>query len=152
MSLGPAVLAIKAKSAPFTAWPLRWQNEAFADSVAVDQGGKPIAEDGTPLPYVIGEVIGGKNRTHTFGSPGNRLEIHPGLIRFYLCVPAGTGTDDAYIQADAIGTLFELTEFAGTGGTVRSYEPSTNDGAAGFEDGSYFVLTVSVTFDWLYRT
>lgn len=150
MSLGPAVLAIKAQASAYSGWLLRWQNEAFT-GIALDQTGKPIAADGTSLSFVIGEVIGGKNRTHTFGSPGNRLEIHPGLIRFYLCVPQGQGTGDAYDQAGALGSLFELKEFAGTGGTVRSYEPSVNEGVAGYEDGSYFVLTVGITFDWLYR-
>lgn len=152
MSLGPAITAIKAAAAAFTAWPLRWSNETFAGlGIPTDAQGNPIDASSAKIPFVMGEVIGGKNRLRSFGLVGSRTTIHPGLIRFYLCVPNGQGTDDAYAQAGVLGALFEQQAFAISGSSqVRTYAPSVSENAAGFEDGSFWVLSLSIDLDATY--
>ena len=175
--LAPAVTAIKARmAAGFTDWPVRWPNERFPDPV--DKGGYPVDAEGAPRPFVEAEVIGGENRLTGIGEPGRRLWIHPGLIRAYVAVPSGTGSDAAETAADAIAALFERQEFrppplwflvAGRwdedgfwqddvpwpGGPaerlVRCHDASVFAGVAGYEDGNYFVLMVSVRFDFFYQ-
>jgi hypothetical protein len=152
MSMGPALTAIKAAAAAFTAWPLRWQNETFADKgIPVDADGNPIDASGAKVAFVMGEIIGGKNRLRSFGVVGSRTTLHPGLIRFYMCVPNGQGTDDAYTQADVLGALFEQQAITiSTSSEVRAYAPSVSENTAAFEDGSMFVLMLSIDMDVYY--
>lgn len=141
--LGPAVSAIKDYvAANFTTWPVRWQNENFT---------LPVDGSGNALPYVEIEIIGGRNAIRAFSTPGNRVFVHPGLIRFYLCAPRGTGADGAVATADILAALFERKEFGQSGGrTVKTGDFSTWDDVASHEDGNYFVLLASVPFDFYY--
>lgn len=145
--LAPAITAIKAQmAAQFTAWPVRWPNERFDGPVS--SGGYPVDEQGNALPFVEAEVIGGRNRLRGVGVPGQRLWIHPGLIRAYVAVPSGSGTDEAQAKADLIAAAFERKEF---GSLVRCEDASVFEDVAGFEEGMYYALMVSIVFEFYYQ-
>lgn len=145
--LAPAITAIKAQmAAQFTAWPVRWPNERLA--APVSSGGYPVDAEGNARPFVEAEVIGGQNRIRGVGAPGQRLWIHPGLIRVYIAVPNGTGTDEAQVKADLIAAAFERKEF---GSLVRCHDASIFDGVAGFEEGNYYALMLSIDFEFYYQ-
>lgn len=146
MSLAAAITAIKARMASgFTDWPVCWPNEAFSGDV--DSGGKPVDTDGNPKAFVECEVIGGNARLQGVGTVGQRLTIQPGLIRAYLAVPAGTGTDDLNTKADAIAALFNRAEF---GSTVRCQDASIAGDVFADTDGNYAMTMVSIPFDFYF--
>lgn len=151
MSLGACLDAVKAQVASgFSAWPVRWPNETF-EGIATDADGNPLDASGNKIAFVEGDLIGGKNEMRSFGLVGSRTMIHPATIRFYLCVPSGQGQADAYTQADALGSLFELKGLADTGASItRTHAPSVNAGVAGFADGSFWVLMVDIPAEFTY--
>lgn len=140
----PAEAAIKGYvAANFSAWPIRWQGDPDFRS--------PLNVNGSPAPFIEAEIIGGYNRLVGFSKVGNRVFIHPGLIRFYLCIPNGTGTAVANEIADQLSAFMQRAEFGQSGDQmVRTLDFSTNGGVAGYEDGNYFVLQSSVPFDFYY--
>lgn len=144
--IAPAIAAIMAYvaahyPAPPTGLPILWRGQNWGDS----------NPQGTGSAFIEAEILGGVNSLHSFSSPGNRLFIHPGLIRFYICVPQGTGMTDAYTVADALAAIMERKEFGQAAGqTVRTLDFSANDGVASLEDGNYSVLLGSVPFDYWY--
>jgi hypothetical protein len=93
----------------------------------VDADGNPIDASGPSSPSSWASLDRRQERLHSFGVVGSRTMIHPATIRFYLCVPSGQGTDDAYTQADVLGALFELKGLANTGSSItRTWAPSIN--------------------------
>ncbi len=142
--LGPATAAIRAYvEAKFNALPMRWPNEKW-----------PTGADPTevPAPYIEVEIIGGSNALRAFSQPGSRLFIHPGLVRFYIFAPRGTGMTDAIATADQIGAFMERVEFGQADGqTVRTLDFSTYDNVASTPDGNYAVLMASVGFEFFYN-
>jgi hypothetical protein len=102
--------------------------------------------------FVEIEIIGGTNYIRAFSSPGNRLWIHPGLIRFYIFQPWNTGMDTALTTADALAAFMERAEFGQTpdGQMVRTLDFSTYANVAAVESGNFFVLLSSVPFDFYY--
>jgi hypothetical protein len=142
--LGPAVIAIRAYiEANYSALPIRWPNESW------ENGESPQAEG---RPFIEVEVIGGRNRLEGFGIPGQRVFVHPGIVRFYICTPFSGGMSDALATADTIAGFMERTEFGRTGTeAVRTFDFSTYEGTAALEDGSFVVLQASVPFEWWYQ-
>lgn len=145
--LGPAITAIKAYvAANFTSLPVRWQNEPFADGTY-----ELPASGGVPSTFVEAEIIGGRNAIAAFSAPGNRVFIHPGILRFYVVVPQGTGIDGAIASADLLAAAMERKEFGQSGSqTVRTGDFSTYDDVASYEDGNRFVLLASCPFEFFY--
>lgn len=145
--LAPAITAIKAYvAANYSNWPVRWANEPFP-------GGTyelPTA-DGVPAPFIEAEIIGGRNSIEAFSVPGNRLFIHPLIIRFYFSTPQGTGIEAAIAEADVFAAFMERKEFGQSGGqTVRTADFSTYDDVASYEEGNRFVLLCSVPAEFYY--
>jgi hypothetical protein len=145
--LGPAVTKIRAHfEANFgMALPVRWPNEAW------ENGESPQAEG---RPFIEAEIVGGRNRLEGFGVPGQRVFVHPGIIRFFILAPISSGMDDALATADVIAGFMERTEFGRNGaGTevVRTFDFSTYNGTAAVEDGSFVVLESVVPFEWWYQ-
>jgi len=152
--LGPAKAAIKTfiAAAGATSWPMRWQNDRWADTVTIDDNDNPTDVTGAILPFVELEIIGGKNEMVGFSTPGNRLYRHDGLIRLYLCVPAFSGTDAADAVDDAFSTALERKQITiSASQMVRTHDYSSTDGAAEMTVGNYFVLMSSVSFEFLYE-
>ena len=145
--LGPAITAIKAYvAANYSASPVRWANEPFPG------GSYELPTDnGVPSPFVEVEVIGGRNAIEAFSVPGNRVFIHPAIIRFYIVVPQGTGIDAAIATADVFAAFMERKEFGQSAGqTVRTGDFSTYDDVASYEDGNRFVLLCSIPAEFYY--
>lgn len=142
--LGPAVTAIRAHfEANYSALPVRWPNEDW------ENGENPQAEG---RPFIEVEVIGGRNRLESYGTPGQRVFVHPGIVRFYVCAPISSGMDGALATADTIAGFMERVEFGRTGTeAVRTGDFSTYDNTAAMEDGSFVVLTATCTFEWWYQ-
>lgn len=151
MSFAPVFTKVRAVvTSGFTAWPVKWPNERLT-GYALDEGAKPIGADGRKISFVEYEQIGGRTTQQSFGSSGNRVERSPGLLRFYFLVPEGEGTSEAISKADTMGSLFELQEFRLDDGTMLiTYEPSVSQNVAGVEDGSYWVLMLSIPYDYYY--
>ncbi len=166
--LGPAITAIKAYvvtnlggvlldftplDSPFVSgslggvWPFRWENDTFPNG-SFDP---PVTDTGAPASFIEAEIIGGRNAIESFSAPGNRVFVHPGIIRFYICVPQGTGIDQAILAADTLAATMERAEFGQSGGQlVRTGDFSTYDDVASYEDGNRFVLMASVPFEFFY--
>jgi hypothetical protein len=141
--LGPAIIAIRDYvEANFSALPLRWPNEDWEGVNPQDMG----------QPFVEAEIFGGANVIRAFSRPGNRLWIHPGIIRFYIFAPRNTGMTNAMLTADALAAFMERAEFGQTpnGQTIRTLDFSTYDNVAVDEAGNYAVLMASVPFDFYY--
>ncbi len=140
--LAPALIAIRDYfEAHYSGLPHRWPNEEWPDT----------NPETARLPFLEIEIIGGQNAIRSFSAPGSRLFIHPGLIRFYIFAPNGTGTTDAQATADQIGAFMERAEFGqATGQTVRTLDFSTYSGVASVENGNFQVLLASVPFDFYY--
>lgn len=140
--LAPAVTAIRAYiEANYSALPIRWQNEGWGDANPQDSAS----------PFIEVEVIGGRNAIRSFSSPGNRLFIHPGIVRFYIFAPWNSGMTDAMATADALAAFMERKEFGqATGQTVRTLDFSAYDDVAAEENGNYVVLCCSCSFDFYY--
>ena len=140
--LAPAATAIRERiEANYTATPIRWQNENWGDDNPQNAGD----------PFIEVEVIGGANSIRSFSSPGDRLFIHPGIVRFYIFAPINTGMTDAMATADALAAFMERAEFGqATGQTVRTQDFSVYDGVASEESGNYTVLLCSCPFDFYY--
>lgn len=152
--LGPAKRAIREfiRVGAVTTWPLRWSNKRWADGVQIDDNDNPLGDAGQIIPFVEAEIIGGRNAIAGFSVPGNRLWIHPGLLRLYLFVPFGGGTDDADDVADAFSALLERKQITiSATRTVRFEDFSSDDEAASSDPGNYFVLMCSVPFEFHYQ-
>lgn len=146
--LAPAIAAIKAYVASnYSDWPLRWRNDRFSDGSLE----LPVDVDGNPSPAIEAEIIGGRNAIEAFSTPGNRLFIQPGLIRFYLSVAEGGGDSEVAAEADVLAAILERKEFGQSGGqTVRTGDFSVFDDVASYVEGNRFVLMASVPFEFYY--
>jgi len=140
--LAPAATAIRAYiEANYTALPIRWQNEGWGDDNPQDAG----------EPFIEIEIIGGRNSIQSFSSPGNRLFIHPGIVRFYIFSPWNAGMIAAMATSDALAAFMERKEFGqATGQTIRTLDFSCYDDVASEESGNYTVLLSSVGFEYYY--
>jgi hypothetical protein len=141
----PCVDAIRAWiEAHYSTLPMRWPNEDWPADIQDPQ------ETGSA--FVEVEIIGGTNYIRAFSRPGNRVWIHPGLIRFYIFQPLNTGMDTALDTADQLAAFMERTEFGQTpdGKMVRTLDFSTYANVAAEESGNFFVLISSVPFDFYY--
>lgn len=134
---GNIVTAIRQRmEAGFTAAPLSWPNEDY----------QPTAQQ----PWVFAEVIGNGGDCTGFNSPGLRAAQDDGLIQAHVFVPEGTGTDDAYNLAGAIGDLFLMATFSGTGCRIACRKPSVGEAEPGSEDGLWWRVSVSIPFTAFY--
>lgn len=140
MSFAAAVTAIRATlAAGFTALPIKLPNEK-ARQADIAAG------------FVVLEVLGGENRIHTAGKPGERLFLHAGDILASIFTPSGAGADAGLAHADTIGALFQRTDIPAptVPQIVRTEDPSVGAGEEGDENGRYFRVTVSIPFDHFY--
>lgn len=139
--LAPALTAIRTYvEANYTALTLRWANEPI-----------PSQRDAGTA-YIEVEIIGGRNSIRAFSSPGSRLFIHPGLLRFYVMAPQNTGVATAMATADTLAALLERKELDAPTKPqiVRTLDFSTYDDVATSDDGNFTVLMCSVPFDFYY--
>lgn len=140
--LAPAFTAIRSYvTTGYTGLTLRWQNEPVP------------AEHKAGQAYIEVEIIGGRNAIRAFSVPGNRLFIHPGLIRFYIMAPMLRGMDEALATADTLSALMERKEIPApvVPQMVRTLDFSTFDDVASDEFGNFSVLLASVAFDFYYN-
>lgn len=154
--IGPVEAAFRtALAAAVTDWPIRWANGQWPVGTAVSDGNMPVDGDGAPAPAIEAEVIGGADKLLAVGASddGKRTSDLPGLLRVYLSVAQGTGADGISAKADAIKlALKRKTLIAEDGNRLVTEDPRTDDGVAGYEDGSRFCRMVSIPFTYLYRT
>lgn len=140
--LGPAETAIKTFVADgYDGLTIRWKGAAIPPEHDAGQA------------YIEAEIIGGNNSLRSFGLPGSRLFIHPGLIRFYIKIPELSDTEDAQSVSDVLAALLERVEFEAPTRPqiVRTLDFSTYSGIALDENGNFSVLMCSVPFDFYYQ-
>jgi hypothetical protein len=170
----PATEGIKQYvQAGFSTWPLRWAGDRW--TVRVDDNNNPISDDGTPRSFIEAEIIGGTNQLRAFSTPGNRVFIQPGSVRFYIAVEELTGMTAAEEVADELSELMERVSItplfalldgdgnyvvssdgyrvvgADTTMIIRTRDFSINHGVATMETGNYSVLMCTVPFDFTYH-
>ncbi len=152
--LGPAITALQAfirTAAPAPTVPARWANEMWDDPTRFDDNDNPIDASGDPRSFIEYEVIGGENRIASFRTTGHRMWRHPGLMRAYIAVPSRTGTAEAFTIADAISAALERVVIdISADQRVRMQDASTAQGVAWMDRGNYYVLMVSVAFEFEY--
>jgi hypothetical protein len=152
--LAPVETALKtALAALVTDWPIRWPNERFDASVPLSDGGLPVDTDGEPAPFIDAEVIAGRDSAD-IAPVGSRHSTQTGLFRVYLSVGQGTGLTAMTAKADAICAGFKrktvFTDLS-IGQRLVTMDGRTDDGVAGYQDGSRFVRMISIPwwFDYI---
>lgn len=139
--IGAGKAAIRAYiDSNYSGLTIRWKNQPIPPERKAGQA------------YVEAEVIGGHNSLRAFSYPGNRLFIHPGLIRIYIMVPWMAGTDAAEAQSDVFSALLERKEIDAPAKPqiVRTKDYSCDDNVAFDEEGNFLVMMGSVPFDFYY--
>lgn len=152
--LGPARRAIETliRDAAVTSWPMRWSNKRWADGVLTDDNDNPRNDAGQIIPFIEAEIIGGSNEIIGFASEGHRLWQHPGLLRLYLAVPTGAGTEEADLVSDAFSALMERKKIViSTSQSVWFGEFDSVDDVAEHVTGNYYVLMCSQHFVFRYE-
>ncbi|MEJ0015719.1 MAG: hypothetical protein WDN25_03985 [Acetobacteraceae bacterium] len=140
--LAPAATAIRSFiAAGYTGLTIRWPNEAIPPERDAGQA------------YIEAEIIGGRNAIRGFSRPGNRLFVHPGLVRFYIHAPWPDGMDGALATADTLAALLERIDIEAPARPqiVRTQDFSVYDDVASAEEGNFAVLMCSVPFDFYYH-
>lgn len=78
------------------------------------------------------------------GAPGANVWREEGAARIVLHVPSGLGIDQGLIWLDEIAALFRGKRFDG----VRTWGPSPPTEDETNEDGNYYVLSLSVPYEF----
>lgn len=134
MSYDLIVASIKTRLASnWSTTPVFLQNKP--DQAAVDT-------DGTALPFVYFEVLGGTDEQVSIGAPGNNTFRRTGIIAAHVFVPLKTGDDTALSYAVQIGAIFRGQSF----GAVTCEGATIAGGDKGDDDGLYWRRSVTVPF------
>ncbi len=134
MSYDSCVAAIVARfEASWTTTAIRLPN---------DTTDRPIAGDGSPLPFAYLEVIGGTDEQMSIGAPGNNLFRRRGTIVVHLFVPRGSGDGTALGYAVGAGDIFRAQTFGG----LTCEGASIGGGETADDNGLYWRRSVSIPF------
>jgi hypothetical protein len=137
-----------------TDWPIRWPNEPWPAYVDLSNGNLPTNLDGSPLPCIFAMVIHGTPIT-AIGGEGNRQARRNGLLQIHCIYPQGIGTVDLDAHVDAIEAgLNQKTIMLDTSLWERltTYPARTDDNVAAVEAANRFVRTVTVPYEFFYRS
>jgi hypothetical protein len=139
-----------------TDWPIRWPNEPWPPDLNLDltNGNLPVNPDGSPMPCIEARVIHGLPIT-AIGGEGHRQARRSGLLKIYCIYPQGIGMVDLTTHIDAIELglgqktiMEELSQWQ----RLWTYPPRTDDNAAAIEAANRFVRTVTVQYQFSYRS
>ncbi len=124
-------------SLQWTSTPIAWENEAFTP---------PIANDGSPMPFLIVEIEGTGYDQMSIGSGGSATELwrESGTVFGHVLVPAGTGSTVARQLATAFITLLRGLRLPPN---VRFQSMSIGAGQTGSENGALWGMTAWA--DWI---
>ena len=115
--------------------------------------------NGQPAPWVLFEIVSNGSFQSGMGMPGSNVIIYDGLIKVYVFVPSGQGRALARQLAVAAGEIFRNQVFYAdvtAGCYVRSGydlqgQPRIDDGVASSEDGNWFNVTSTTSFEYWHR-
>ena len=139
-----------------TDWPIRWPNEPWPPGLNLDfsNGNLPVNPDGSPLPCIYARVIHATPIT-AIGGEGNRQARRNGLLQIHCIYPQGIGTVDLDAHIDAIEAgLNQKTIMLDTSLWERltTYPARTDDNVAAVEAANRFIRTVTVPYEFFYRS
>lgn len=146
-----ALVAIKAKFlSEWTATPIAavgFVNEA--DPVMADEAGSPI-------PWVLFEIVSNSSDKIGLGTPGNGVTVYYGLIKVHVFTPAGNGIEQGISLALSAGEIFRNQLFYDDvtpgryvrSGYVLDGQPRISEGDTYSEDGSWFNTTATIPFEF----
>lgn len=126
-----------------TAWnnatPISYQNESFPEQDA-------------NTPWVYFEVLQTASDIRGFGKPGSQSWLTLGLIVIHVFAPKGYGLPDHLALANAAGEIFRAqTFYVNDPAKVLCRAPSVQGGASDADDGNWFVLSVSIPFEFYFQ-
>ena len=143
-----------ALSGAVTDWPIRWPNEPWPAGTLLTNGNLPTNPDGTPMPCVQAEAIHG-TPIIAIGAEGQRVTYRYGNLKVYAIYPQGGGTTDLTTHLDNIETHFQQRTIQldlAQSQRLTTLNPRTDNNAAAVESGNRFVRTVTVPYQFFYRT
>lgn len=112
------------------------------------QDGVTEAPDGPVAPWAAFEALGAGSGQRGVGVPGQRLNIHRGVLMLHVFTAAGEGTAQARLLARQLAALFTYKDFAtDDGGTVRTTAPRWAGAGPGDTAGKWFRVSLAVDFD-----
>jgi hypothetical protein len=128
----------------WTTTPLGFINEA-----------EPVQKDvdGNLSPWLLCEVVSTGSNVRGSGKPGSQIIVYDGLVKCYLFVPTGTGTDVGFEYAVQLGDIFKNQVFYdnGIGCFIRTGYPALDGGNASSDDGLWFGITAAIPFSYWHR-
>ena len=138
-----------------TSWLYRWPNEKWPSGTTTSEGNMPISSDGSPLPAIEVEIIGGTDTLYSIGasSDGKRVFIFDGLFRAYISVEL-FGSDDLITVSDALVDALSRKSLIGYPGDdehLVTADPRIDDGVAAYEEGNRYCRMMSVPFEYFHR-
>lgn len=120
----------------------------------------PIGVDGIPTdylapdsPWVYFETLGDGSQLRGAGTLGDNVWLYNGHIFIHVFVPINTGIATAHELAVAAGEIFRAQSFYndGQGCVVRCMSPYTDGGGTDDDNGGWFRLSTSITFEYFHR-
>lgn len=151
--IGPVETKFKELVAGAAAWPVRWANGAWPTELPLGDGNMPLGALGEPAPAIEAEVISDWD-TAAIAPQGESASQRHGLLRLYLSVQQGIGTDAINVEVDRFITAFKRKRFvvdSAIGQYIVTMYPRVDDGVAGYEEGNRYCRMVSVPwwFDYI---
>jgi hypothetical protein len=135
-------------------WPIRWPNEPWPANLDLTNGNQPTNNDGTPMPYVLVENLVGAD-TATIAPEGQRVSERLGMMRVHLVYPENYGTVELTGKVDILWMAFKrqtLRLDTDLWQRLTTMDPRIDDNAAVVETGDRFVRTVTVPWEFFYRS
>ena len=137
-----------------TDWPIRWPNEPWPANISLSTGNLPINPDGSAMPCIEAEALFGQDDA-TIAAEGQRISRQLGMFKIYCLYPQGIGRGDLNTHLDEIQAGFKRkTLLLDTSQWERltTMDPRVDNNAAAVEDGDRFVRTVTIQFEFFYRS
>lgn len=112
----------------------------------------PVDVSGQPVPWVYFEVLHNTSDLRGIGLPGAQLWIYRGHIFIHVYVPKDYGIADVEQLVVNAGEIFRAKTFytGAAGQKVQCFAPYPIGGASDADNGSQFVLTCGIQFEFFF--